>query len=197
MSTGYLACEMNDSNDFFIATNSSAHAWAEAYDQSNGRWVLVEATPGTEEYIDLHAQNRDGTAQLAQGNDRQGIWESATGLFDSIWRMLFAYRRLGWLLPICILALLLIVRVGRSWLRSENSRVGRQARKADRIARRFGLKREQSETCHQFAARLEQAEKPELVLLADWYREFGSRRYCSEFAKELPNAPSLARLKRG
>lgn len=42
---GYVAVERNDLGGFWIARNKDAHAWVEAYDDAQQRWVIVESTP--------------------------------------------------------------------------------------------------------------------------------------------------------
>ena len=44
--TGYVATEYQDENEYWLARNRDAHAWAEAYDKYTETWFPVEATPG-------------------------------------------------------------------------------------------------------------------------------------------------------
>lgn len=45
--TGYVAVERNELGGLWLARSKDAHAWVEAYDDEEGRWVIVESTPSS------------------------------------------------------------------------------------------------------------------------------------------------------
>lgn len=45
--TGFVFTDRNDFSGEWIARNRDAHAWVEAWDAENARWVTVESTPGS------------------------------------------------------------------------------------------------------------------------------------------------------
>jgi transglutaminase-like putative cysteine protease len=60
--TGFLVTEKDEGGDVWIARNSDAHAWVEAWDRENEVWALVEAT-AQEDLRD------DSLADRLAGND--------------------------------------------------------------------------------------------------------------------------------
>jgi len=45
--TGVICNERHPSGKYFLARYGNAHAWVEAYDRQNKRWVVVDTTPPT------------------------------------------------------------------------------------------------------------------------------------------------------
>ncbi len=62
---GFRVMDLEEENgDYWIARNRNAHAWAEAFDDEQQRWVIVEATPG---YADPAELEPATTNQLTNG----------------------------------------------------------------------------------------------------------------------------------
>jgi hypothetical protein len=204
LSTGYLVVEFNDETDFYQAINRHAHAWAEAYDQGSGEWLVVESTPGINEYIaqfDLQSsqQARDRALDDA-AQDASGLLGWLTRLFNHSFQFLvdLLSSPLGWLQMIGLASLIWTLRSLRarhfrsqaSWSRSKH--IG----KADLLAKSIGFTREPGETCHRFAARLQASLQVEAVELGRWYQEFAAVRYrVTDDPAALPSPPSLRALR--
>ena len=177
---GYLVYEMNEDEDYYVAANRNAHAWAEAFDASTDRWLIVESTPGTAEYI---ARQKSGAIDIQQREEIASgpdvsltLWERLFGAYQR-WLAPFSGNATFWLLTLGMLAYLLL-RSGKfpspqPWKRRRGSAY---LARADRWAARLGVVRQQHETCHQFSLRLAQ-QGPQLESLARWYVSFAERRY--------------------
>ena len=188
LSTGYLVYEFNDEVDAYVARNRDAHAWAEAYDTDSNSWLVVEPTPGTAEFIAMF----DSATTKKFGMSENRLENAATGFnlldfFQSLasrvkgWLTTQFEQRYAWIYPLIALMIVVagqaIVRVRRS---QDKSFVSLTVRRADRKAKRLGLKRAPFETCHQFSRRLMENDSPKLIELGQWYLEFANQRYASE-----------------
>ena len=190
LSTGYLVHEQNDETDNFEAKNRGAHAWAEVFDPASQRWGIVESTPGISELIDSFSQDSEnvtGQGGFAVTEESWFSWQTIVGTLA--WLQSVAAEslrsRFAWILPIPVALLFgLILRRRGIWLAKRQPLSG-AIRKADRKARRIGLRREDYETCHQFATRLRQCDHPGAHSLALWYETHALRWYS---AQERPEA---------
>ncbi|MAI32201.1 MAG: hypothetical protein CMM07_11100 [Rhodopirellula sp.] len=197
--TGYVVDEYNSDKEAWLARNLDAHAWVEAYDEKNKRWVAVESTPGRQ-YLTISSDDQSDTSD---------------GLFDVFYSGGDDYgdtvlgRAVGWLLSIrvtdplnvlfrvaqlplfCVVVFLLWTRFLRP-ARGEDREIDiackRMLKQADRKCKKHELVRRRSETLNQFANRIEayfhsqdthlgQAEAERLQALPNWYRQFASARY--------------------
>ncbi|TWU43811.1 Protein-glutamine gamma-glutamyltransferase [Novipirellula aureliae] len=184
--TGFVAAEKNDYGDYWIARNRDAHAWAEAYDEQLG-WVLVEATPA------------EGVPQETSAQTSNQIWDAAKAKWQKLVRQLrrdglgFLIQTIGNLIvhPLTWI-LLLVVAIGFTVRRYLQYLTRKTTKHVDPLTRQLhvlldrmdqswkqkGLERRPSETLHQFARRLELAEKSEPYRdAANWYRRFAVVRY--------------------
>jgi hypothetical protein len=164
--TGFLVTERGDDSRTWVARNMDAHAWAEAWDAENGRWVIVEATTqeglGDASLADELARGTGGErpllAQLVEA-----LYEY--GLFGVIGRLFVSYG-----LPTGI-GLSLVFFAAAFWVaRRRRRRTGSPARRPapyevlalhrllaamDRKVRALGYRRDPGETLHAFAERID------------------------------------------
>jgi hypothetical protein len=84
LSTGYLVYELNDETDFYQALNRHAHAWAEAYDATSRKWVVVESTPGIRDYIAQFMSTASQQNLEGEGSDAE---QAASGLVGWLIRL--------------------------------------------------------------------------------------------------------------
>ena len=195
--TGYIADEYDQDELWWVARNSDAHAWAEAYDDATRTWVPVESTPGrTYLTVDPNVES-DQTSGLFDvfGNDDAEDDDS------------FLSRTIGWIMSIrateplmiifriaqlplfCVLAFLLwsrYLKPSEHVSDSVDQRSRRMLSKVDRRLRKYSLVRAPGETLYQFANRIDAlrsdqdapAEARErLASFALWYREYAKARY--------------------
>ena len=195
--TGFGAMEKSTEEDYYVARNRDAHAWAEAYDRDQGKWVIVEATPGVNFPKDVWenddvGDSDDGESNVditADGNRFQfsfffqGIWIQVREFFEEIGRQLRGP------LNIVITLLILFGVFYRYWWKprrdplygSRGSMLEAQFRKAERILARYRLVRNSNETLWQFERRIraevdmELERKLEPVL--QWLRQYETLRY--------------------
>jgi hypothetical protein len=190
LSTGYLVYELDSDNEEYIASNRNAHAWAEAYDSNAKRWYVVESTPGTNEYIAEHAHARSSQSGPLSADSAVSLSWTALGLeylaVAKEWLMAVIYWRYRWLLLTFATAAFLIYRSLRFSGRRASNWVSAHTLHADRLAKKLGLQREMSETCHQFAVRLSQINAPAASELARWYLEFAEQRYIRHDGSHSP-----------
>ena len=151
-----VVCQENLSAGLWLARLADVHAWAEAYDATQGRWLLVEMTPASgipqgqdrSHLLDRGLEHLGFTWQhvialLRRGNAAEAIAAGAKGLL----------RGLGWLLlnpvgaPLAALALGLAL---WHWHR----RPGRGARTVDLPAARNRLQRLYLDTLRALRRRL-------------------------------------------
>jgi len=199
--TGFLVSEQDRDTGLWVARNMDAHAWAEAWDDEQNKWVIVEATVG-----------EDSSAISAF--DQLGRITGETGaLFGRLLQAVYEYGLLGlpsWLFQSYGLlggVLLPAVLVGGVFLlalvryrRIRNSRDRRQARtrnpalaalhkmlaRMDHKVGAAGLKRQLSETLHAFSSRLRERESGNglWTKISDWYLEYAVVRYHKAISSE-------------
>jgi len=183
LSTGYLVYEMNDGRDYYFARNRDAHAWAEAFDATTEKWIVVESTPGIRTYVDRFRQDEsklvqaDGSTASTENRFASSLWEFLNDMSE--WWNQVAASRFAWLIPFALVGALLAIRALRA-KKKDNAYsipVSRPVRQADKRASRLGYQRASSETCLQFADRLTESAVPELVQLAEWYDCYSHSRY--------------------
>ncbi|MCA9215994.1 MAG: transglutaminase domain-containing protein, partial [Planctomycetales bacterium] len=188
---GYLVYEMNDENDYYVAANRNAHAWAEAYDKPTRRWIVVESTPEISDYVARFSSvlSRDSADHESADNlnaNRSDSW------------ILMLVNLLGGQVVLSILAVtvaaILVLRNREQLATLLTFTANRNAKyilKADRTAAKLGFKRHINETYHQFANRMRNASEP-LVELATWYESYAVARYTKKHAAIALPPPPLA-----
>jgi len=190
--TGYVVDERDPDDRFWIARNKAAHAWVEAYDSDSRTWFSVESTPGRSYQSIGSAVSTD---PLVSGQWEDNLDSNANGsnrilAFIAIIRtsdpigFVFKLAQAPLFLIICIL----FWRRYRHYQGSAGNEIDRYSHKLlkrmDRKMKRVSLVRDNSETMHQFADRMERnyANEPNdsqawVQSAADWYRKFAEARY--------------------
>lgn len=208
--TGYVVTELEDEyGDYWLARNRNAHAWAEAYDEINRQWVIVEATLGMSVPRD-DGPSADEDGEAGRSADRSAREQAA----DSTWfgeRWLARWESVaGWLkypLPAVGAAAALLLLAGAARSRSQRAkaatsrrvaRLQRMLARLDRRLRRRNFVRHSHETLHQFALRLRQASREDdrLGRCADWYLQYARLRYADEATENEPLLPHPSRRRR-
>ncbi|MCP4889571.1 MAG: transglutaminase domain-containing protein [Planctomycetaceae bacterium] len=197
--TGYVADEVTDDSQAWVARNRDAHAWAEAYDDITETWFPVESTPGRSyQTIDVRREAEDEASFFdVFGSDDDA---SDGTLFDQAFGWLFSFRVTDPLFVIFRIAQwpLFFALVFFLWSRRyRNTQKGEAAldyqsrkmlKKVDRRVRRNALVRHPSETLFQFADRIDlmisdtatplrDDAKKRMGEAANWYREYANARY--------------------
>ncbi|MBI1320167.1 MAG: DUF4129 domain-containing protein [Candidatus Hydrogenedens sp.] len=184
--TGVVTHEKNPVTGLWVARGRNAHAWTEAWDPQRG-WFAIEPTPGGaaqnapvpyRQYLaeaGAHEWRRMWDAwQQGAWNGAEQIAAAAAGFLLSTW------PGRAVLLLAAVLGLWRVVYVVRHRQRRApadySAPLSRLLLRADRRARRLGLRRDRHETPCGFAERLE-AEPQEGHALANWYRAYAAARY--------------------
>jgi len=197
--TGVMAWEKHPYADYWIARNRDAHAWVEAYDDTQG-WVIVEATPLSGLPGDTTLEAGGGLGDLYDvlvfqmrrlfALIRTGQWlEGVSALVDMIKAGVTVLYTTwpGWI-ALALLALWAIRRVLRRRKRPRRkvatvdpnlAALGRILREMDRRVARQRLTRPPYETLHTFAERIAGALQPaeRATAVAAWYRNYAEHRY--------------------
>lgn len=208
--TGVMAWEKHPYAEYWIARNRDAHAWVEAYDDTQG-WVIVEPTPpsGLPSDTTLESGGRLGDLYDVLAFQvrrlialiRAGEWvEGLSAIVDMIkaGATVLYTTWPGWI-TLALIALWAIRRVLRRQKRPRRKIVavdpnlaalGRILREMDRRVARQRLTRPPHETLHTFAERilgaLQPAERAEAV--AAWYRDYAEHRYGAPVTSETVQA---------
>ncbi|MGI9474876.1 MAG: transglutaminaseTgpA domain-containing protein [Rubripirellula sp.] len=197
--TGYVADELNDETEFWVARNRDAHAWAEAYDDQSQEWFPVESTPGrTYQTVDPRAQaeQSDGLFDVFGGDDSEdgeSFLSRVTGWFLSIratdpLMVLFRFAQLPLFLVLLFLLWSRYLRPAKTGRDAVDQQSRSYLKRADRRLKRHSLIRSPSETLYQFADRVESfsqdltrpirtEERKKVESLSRWYRDFANARY--------------------
>lgn len=199
--TGYRVMQLDeDSGEYWTALNRDAHAWAEAYDDQQQKWVIVEATPGFSDPAEDGLNTGDEETANALG---AGLALAAEGASEWLqwWDELPAALRRS-ILTLLILLLGAALFFSARRVRGLQSRFGREVteqrirpwlrllRIMDRRMKRHGVTRLPAETMYQFADRihnLDGDQKHALQAAAKWYRDYAN----SRFRPMIPEPPPL------
>ncbi len=191
---GFLVTERDVRGDGWVARNMDAHAWVEAWDAQQGRWVTVEAT----------AQSDDAMAAAEEYArvDADGINIALAQFLNALYEY-GLLGALGWLLmsrggTIALLTLVALLVLASWWGLSRRRRrraerqvasrwradptiaaLHRMLARMDRKLRAAGMQRSLSETLHAFAGRLRAADAGDgrWARISDWYVEYANLRY--------------------
>ncbi|WP_417848203.1 transglutaminaseTgpA domain-containing protein [Thalassoglobus sp.] len=183
--TGYLAQEQSTADKMWVARSKDAHAWVEAYDSDQQRWVLVESTPEagvpSPSQTGVWQNRREAVAQyfrslrdkFVRGNYLQVLWFLLQPL---MWGIVAIGVGVG-------IQLLLKRRVHRNpALEVDESEewpeLILERQRMDNMMARIGFQREPGETSTRFAERIAlDLESTHAARLADWYRQYTICRY--------------------
>jgi len=210
--TGFVAAEHNPVGGYWIARNKDAHAWVEAYDDAESRWVVVEPTvaagvprPDREAGRQVLAHLWDAAKYMVQqlrdayrsGGWRDLVLAAAQGAYAGFLRLVTS---LPGLLLLAGLVALGLYRGRRRRARRPKPRplsqdvaaLNKLLRRADRHMKRRGLIRPPHETLHQFAARIraEDADGDHAQRATAWYLAYAHARYQQRI---LPDAADQLR----
>jgi protein-glutamine gamma-glutamyltransferase len=201
--TGLHVSEYNTFSGHWIGRNRDAHAWVEAWDDQRG-WVTVDATPG--------GGNQGNTWRASTGAQwmesmrfRWSRWKEAIarlwkkGLPDGTFLLLLLRELAPPALLVGGLSALLLWRKKRR-VKARKQRpetphfaaLKRILAQADQQARKHGFQRDETETLHQFAHRIEN-ESPDTEWahpMAVCYRDYAHCRY-----QKIPTPQKLDTLK--
>lgn len=197
---GFLVTERDARSDMWVARNMDAHAWVEAWDEQQSRWVTVEATAQGDEAISAaeeQARTDDGGINISLAQFLHALYEY--GLLGA----------LGWLLmsrggTVSLLALVVLSVLAFWWVLSRHRRSrcpsGSRGRadptiaalhgllaRMDRRLKAAGVRRSLAETLHAFARRLRTVGSSNIdcdghrirdwAEISDWYVEYANVRY--------------------
>jgi len=195
---GFLVTERDARTETWIARNMDAHAWVEAWDEQQGRWVTVEATAQGEEAI--------AAAEEQAGGGGKGINVSLAQFLHALYEY-GLLGALGWLVmsrvgTASFLTLVVLSILAFWWGLSRRRRRRSEDRpdadptiaalhgmlaRMDRRLRASGVRRSLSETLHAFAGRLvatgsndgdlEGYQDRDWAGISDWYLEYANVRY--------------------
>ncbi len=202
--TGYVVDEMEPNNEFWVARNRDAHAWAEAYDAKTRTWFPVESTPG-HRYSTLSVDSSKSEESALTWSSQREEESIASSVVSSINAFIVSIRANNPLLAIfrILQAPMFLVLSVMVWRRSRRVAIHvadptdttsrKMLRKMDRRLKRLALVRDGHETMHQFANRIESIDPPNdklkrewLQSTADWYREFAQARYQGKMPNPFP-----------
>ncbi|UCF17616.1 MAG: transglutaminase domain-containing protein, partial [Phycisphaerales bacterium] len=200
--TGFIVTHKDVETGLWIARSMDAHAWAEAWDDEQNQWRIVEATPGEDLGMLVDADEMDqlegsgGTvmAQLIKTLYQYGLFGVPSWLYDS-------YGLPGAMLPPVFLfgAALCVALVQRrlgnnsdSVIQSgmakspEVATLHKMLSRMDRKVKAAGLQRDISETLNGFAHRVKARDSGDGLWtgISDWYIEYARLRYCKTICPE-------------
>lgn len=183
--TGYVISGRNPVDNSYFALRRNAHAWVEAYDDVEQRWVIVESTPmegvpAREEQTSLQVVNTFGWAKFLEISEvfRSGI----------VWKLGEKYvRAMIYFVPL-VAALYFLVKILISRLSAPRRRefqlpeslrpLARERARMDRFLARRGYSRSPEESVLHFARRLEgDSRLTTAEELAEWYRQYATIRF--------------------
>lgn len=211
--TGFAFDELSEDEDYYIARNQDAHAWAEAYDRDKKQWVIVEATPGTNLPKNIWDQMQDedvDTSGADNGSNSAVLQTTWADFFRQSWYQIREFleeigRQLRGPINIAILSLITFTLLYKFWwkrrqLGKHRTREGileRERIKVEKALARFKLARQKNETMLQFEKRIrsesDQSLLEKISLFLNWFREYEKSRFSNDNSIDsLPMAPELA-----
>ena len=189
--TGYVAFEMDDDQEYWLARNKHAHAWVEAYDDQQQQWITVEPTPelydieesATEEELAAGGlSTTDGNFSQSSAEAFLRSWIYSHPLVERLWNAILA-------LAAVLMGLVLYRRLRPSTPRGDLTML----RRTERRLLKWKLKRSHYETLHQFSKRVhtfarEQppADAETIARAADWILSYAESRYACKNANASP-----------
>lgn len=202
--TGFATVESAGSDDYYIARNKDAHAWAEAWNRDTRQWVIVEATPGSEfprsiwDQLDSAADTDEIESEIDANRNSRFRWSN---LIQQIWIQIRSFfeelgNRARGPLNMALIALLVFGFFYRYWWKrrkqlatlGQKGLLKKELLRAEKILRRMRFSRESNESIRQFEKRVRQQADPELLHriepVLDWLTIYQEMR----FGPEVPDA---------
>lgn len=187
---GCVAHERSPDGTHWIAHQRDTHAWSEAWDADQLRWVTVESTPA----VSLPTRGNEPSPDVTVDRiaRRQQASPEAPGSFHLI------ESKYGWL-ALMLATAASLSRWGRRRPWSPGSRSPVSALQAlladmDRRMKRHGMARAHAETLHAFARRIESTVLDDRGPgLANWYRRYACVRYGGRLRADNVHRLALAR----
>jgi transglutaminase-like putative cysteine protease len=171
--TGYICRDRDqEDDDYWAALNRNAHAWVEAWDEENERWILIEATPGMTEAAEAEATTAAGDAQMEELEEEEG-GGAGLNLSDGRW-----VRRFQWTGLISTILMLFWA----SWKFSDKGEAdvaNAAILRLDKQLAKKGVTRRVGETLHEFADRIEEEQSLDIdrTAVSTFYRDYAGLLY--------------------
>jgi hypothetical protein len=179
-----------------------AHAWVEAWDQEQKQWTIVEATVGQDlssMSLDEQITSTGGSSDAFLGRLLQALYEY--GLFGALgWLFLLSGFHTGIILMVIFPGAVLVATLFRRRKTNKSVLYAHSATiknpilidlhkilgRMDRRIKAAGLRRELSETLHDFSVRLRRREAGNglWIKISDWYLEYAGLRYSRKIRSE-------------
>ncbi|SFH86266.1 Transglutaminase-like superfamily protein [Planctomicrobium piriforme] len=197
--TGYVVTGKNDVNGRWVARRQDSHAWVEAYDETQKKWITVESTPATGvPKEEPQSRGRELFEAIVS------LWHHLNEFFSSgaAWPFLQKATR-----PLIVISSVLLVfyfvyrRCRRTiipnWIEARKVvPLARERIRMDRFLASRGLVRTADESLLHFARRVEADKRLTTARqMADWYREYAYLRF-GEMQGEDEGTVSIMRNKR-
>ena len=195
--TGMYVVERDAGAGDWTARLMDAHAWVEAWDETTGRWEIVD--PTVPAALDAGAAQAEDALGRGSALRRGRLW-AMLYRFGLAGPVLWLLELLGppWvgptLLGLVIMTTILVVRRRRRVRRARRTGVDDVAlqrlealrRRVDRRLARQGLRRADWQTLHAFAAHLERTlDEMTATRIATWYRRYARLRYAPVPQEEI------------
>ncbi len=198
--TGFYVTTKDEQGESWIARNMDAHAWVEAWDRQQKRWIIVEATPG--EDLDtapaLEEQERmsggfGSLGQLLQALYQYGLVGVLGWLVDSFGVLnsfVLTLSLLGGALSLMLLRHARKRHKNKTNLRHPQNielvTLHKMLTRMDRKVKAAGSQRNFNEPLHAFSQQIRQRDSGSefWTRISDWYFEYANLRYCRKITSE-------------
>jgi len=198
--TGFFVTAKDEQSELWVARNMDAHAWAEAWDQQQKQWTIVEATPG--EDLDA-APALDELQGMSGGIGSLGLLLQALYQYGLVGVFGWLFDYFGVLNCVVLMVSLLggglslpLLRYSRN--KSKNKINLRQPQNLelltlhkmltgmDRKVKAAGSQRRSNEPLRAFSQQLRRRDSGSgfWTRISDWYFEYANLRYCRKISTE-------------
>lgn len=198
--TGFFVTAKDEQGELWIARNMDAHAWVEAWDEQQKKWIIVEATPGENldaapalEELEQMSGGFGSLGLLMQALYQYGLIGVIGWLVDSFGVLNSVVLMLSFLGGALALALLRYHRKkskNKTNLRQPQSpellTLHKMLTGMDRKVKAAGSQRHLNEPLHAFSQQLRRRDSGSglWTRISDWYFEYANLRYCRKISSE-------------
>lgn len=204
--TGFVAMEEHPNQNYWVARLGDSHAWVEAYDRQQERWVLVEPTPasgvpGGEDRMGLVDQLRERLAvhwEAVFALIKRGYFaEAIMGVLVAVWATLvWAFWSGPWYVSWPLVLVLVWQLWGGAWRSLLRARRERQSQPAALVElglwrqrleaqlQRYGVFRDSTQTVRDLIERVHASDQSGATAAVPLLEEYESLRF-------RPEVPSL------